>query len=49
VARTFQKLKGRIIMVNPQDQVKSLFLEMNLTKIIPMYKTDEDFSQFSEL
>jgi anti-anti-sigma factor len=49
VAKTFQKLKGRIILVNPQDQVKSLFVEMNLTKMIPMYKTDEDFSRFSEL
>jgi anti-sigma B factor antagonist len=49
VARTFQKLKGRIILVNPQGQVKSLFLEMNLAKMIPMYKTDEEFSQFSEL
>lgn len=49
VARTFQKLKGRIILVNPQGQVKSLFVEMNLGKIIPMYQTDEEFSQFSEL
>jgi anti-anti-sigma factor len=49
VARTFQKLKGRIILVNPQDQVKDLFFEMNLGKMIPMYKTDEEFSQFSEL
>lgn len=49
VARTFQKLKGRIILVNPQDQVKALFLEMNMGKMIPMYKTDEQFSQFSEL
>jgi anti-anti-sigma factor len=49
VARTFQRVKGRIILVNPQDQVKSLFYEMNLEKMIPMYKTDEEFSQFSEL
>jgi anti-anti-sigma factor len=49
LAKTFQKFKARIILVNPQDQVKSLFVEMNLTKMIPMYKTDEDFSRFSEL
>ena len=49
VAKTFQKLKGRVILVNPQGQVKSLFLEMNLAKMIPMYKTDEEFSQFSAL
>lgn len=49
VARTFQKLKGRVILVNPQGQVKSLFLEMNLAKMIPMYQTDDEFSQFSAL
>ena len=49
VAKTFQKLKGRVILVNPQEQVKSIFVEMNLGKIIPMYKTDESYSQFSEI
>ena len=49
VAKTFQKLKGRVILVNPQEQVKSIFLEMNFGKIIPMYKTDESYSQFSEI
>jgi anti-anti-sigma factor len=49
VAKTFQKVKGRVILVNPQEQVKSIFLEMNLGKMIPMYKTDETYSQFSEL
>ena len=49
VARTFQKLKGRVILVNPQEQVKSIFVEMNFEKIIPMYKTDENYSQFSEI
>jgi anti-sigma B factor antagonist len=49
VAKTFQKVKGRVILVNPQEQVKSIFLEMNLKKMIPMYKTDETYSQFSEL
>lgn len=49
LARTFQKLKGRIIVVNPQDQVKTLLSEMNVAKMIPMYATDEQFSAFSEL
>jgi anti-anti-sigma factor len=49
VAKTFQKLKGRVILVNPQEQVKSIFLEMNFGKIIPMYKTDESYSQFSKI
>ena len=49
VAKSFQKLKGRVILVNPQEQVQSLFLEMNLGKMIPMYKTDDSYSQFAEL
>lgn len=49
VARNFQKLKGRVILVNPQEQVKSIFVKMNFGKIIPMYKTDESYSQFSEI
>ena len=49
VAKTFQKLKGRVILVNPQEEVKSIFVEMNFGKIIPMYKTDESYSQFSEI
>jgi anti-anti-sigma factor len=49
VARNFQKLQGRVILVNPQEQVKSIFVGMNLGKMIPMYKTDKDYTQFSEL
>ncbi|UCH90581.1 MAG: STAS domain-containing protein [Nitrospirota bacterium] len=49
VGKIFQKLKGRVILVNPQEPVKSLFLKMNVGEIIPMYKTDENYSQFSEI
>ncbi len=49
VAKAFQKLKGRVILVNPQEQVKAIFLGMNFGKIIPMFKTDESYSKFSEL
>ena len=49
VAKTFQKMKEQVILVNPQEQVQSIFLEMNFRKIIPMYKTDESYSQFSEI
>ncbi|HNP61057.1 MAG TPA: STAS domain-containing protein [Nitrospirales bacterium] len=49
LARTFLKLKGRIIIVNPQDQVKTLLCEMHMEKMIPMYATDDQFSTFSEL
>ncbi|HBP87499.1 MAG: STAS domain-containing protein [Nitrospira sp.] len=49
LARTFLKLKGRMIIVNPQDQVRTLLCEMNMGKMIPMYTTDEQFSTFSEI
>ncbi|MBA3965188.1 MAG: STAS domain-containing protein [Nitrospirales bacterium] len=49
LARTFLKLKGRMIIVNPQDQVKTLLCEMHMGKMIPMYTTDDQFSSFSEL
>jgi anti-sigma B factor antagonist len=49
LARTFLKLKGRMIIVNPQDHVKSLLCEMQMGKMVPMYATDADFSTFSEL
>ena len=49
LAKTFLKLKGRMIIVNPQDQVKTLLSEMHMEKIIPMYATDSQFSTFSEL
>lgn len=49
VAQMFQKLKGRVIMVNPQDQVQAVLKEINLDKLIPMYKADAEFSQFLEI
>ena len=49
VAKHFQKLKSRIIVVNPQNQVKTLLLEMKLGRLVPLYHTDETFSQFSQL
>ncbi len=49
VAKSFQKLKGRLIVVNPQEQIHSQFLQMKLGKMIPMYKTDDSYSQFAEL
>jgi anti-anti-sigma factor len=49
LAKTFQKLKGRMIIVNPQDQVQALLSMMNVAKIVPLYRTDEQFSSFSAL
>lgn len=49
LAKRFLKLKGRMIIVNPQDPVKTLLSEMHMEKHIPMYTTDSEFSTFSEL
>ena len=49
LAKKFLKLKGRMIIVNPQDPVKTLLSEMHMEKIIPMYTTDPEFSTFSVL
>ena len=49
VAKNFQKLRSRIILVNPQNQVKTLLLDTKLGRLVPMYHTDAAFSQFSQL
>jgi len=49
VAKNFQKLRSRIILVNPQNHVKTLLLETKLGRLVPMYHTDAAFSQFSQL
>ena len=49
VAKTFKEQNGQVLLVNPQEQVKSIFVKMDFGKIIPMYKTDESYSRFSEI
>ena len=48
-AKTFQGVKGKLIIVNPQDTVKKILDQMNFSKILPLFSTDDEFSQFSQL
>lgn len=48
-AHTFQGIKGKLILVNPQDPVKSILNRMNFSELLPMFSTDDEFSKFSEL
>lgn len=48
-AKTFQGSKGKVILVNPQDTVKKVLAQMNLSQLLPVFATDENFSSFSEM
>jgi len=47
--KTFQEIKGNLIIVNPQEGVKSILQNANFSKLIPMFQTSEDYTTFSEL
>ncbi len=47
--KTFQEIKGSVIVVNPQDTVKSILQNVNFSKLLPMFETNEDYTTFSEL
>ncbi len=47
--KAFQEVKGSVIVVNPQDTVKSILQNVNFSKLIPMFQTNEDYTTFSEL
>lgn len=47
--KAFQAIKGSVIIVNPQDGVKSILQNVNFSKLIQMFETNEDYTTFSEL
>lgn len=47
-AKTFQGIKGKVILVNPQDNVKTALHSMNLSTLLPIFETDNEFSKFSQ-
>jgi len=47
--KAFQELKGSVIIVNPQDTVKSILQNVNFSKLLPMFETNEDYTTFSAL
>ncbi len=47
-AKTFQNIKGKVILVNPQESVKKALDAMNLSSLLPILITDNEYSQFSQ-
>ncbi|MGB0910765.1 MAG: STAS domain-containing protein [Nitrospirales bacterium] len=47
-AKTFQGVKGKVILVNPQDIVKTALHTMNLSAILPIFETDTEYSTFTQ-
>ncbi|MDT7041508.1 STAS domain-containing protein [Candidatus Nitronereus thalassa] len=49
MVKAFQDFKGNVIVVNPQDTVRNILENVNFSKLIPMFQTNEDYSTFSAL
>ncbi len=49
VVKVFQEFKGTLIVVNPQDVVKSALQNVNFSKLISMFETNQDYTTFSAL
>lgn len=47
--KAFQALKGSVIIVNPQDTVKNILQNVNFSKLLPMFETNDDYTTFSEI
>ncbi len=47
--KVFQEFKGSLIVVNPQDVVKSALQNVNFSKLISMFETNQDYTTFSAL
>lgn len=47
--KVFQSMKGSIIVVNPQDVVKTVLENVNFAKLLSMFETNEDYTTFSKL
>ncbi|MCH7615998.1 MAG: STAS domain-containing protein [Nitrospinae bacterium] len=47
--KVFQGMKGSVIVVNPQDAVKSTLQTVNFSKYLSMFQTNEDYTTFSAL
>ncbi|MEZ4305718.1 MAG: STAS domain-containing protein [Nitrospirales bacterium] len=47
--KTFQSIKGKIILANPQGTVKAALEAMNLSALLPIFMTDQEYETFSQL
>ncbi|GJL63611.1 MAG: anti-sigma factor antagonist [Nitrospirales bacterium] len=48
-AKTFKQMKGKVVLVNPQETVKQILEQMNIIQLIPIFTADETYSSFSTL
>ena len=47
--KKFQQIKGTLILVNPQAMVKGILLNANFSTLLPLFNTNEDYTEFSAL
>jgi anti-anti-sigma factor len=47
--KVFQTMKGSVIVVNPQDAVKTALENVNFAQFLSMFETNEDYTTFSKL
>jgi len=47
--KVFQNMKGNLIVVNPQDTVKTALENVDFSKFLSMFQTNEDYTTFSQL
>ncbi len=47
-AKMFKGIKGKVILVNPQDIVKIALNAMNLSSILPIFDTDPEYATFTQ-
>ncbi len=47
-AKTFRTIKGKVILVNPQDIVKTALSAMNLSATLPIFEADSEYTTFTQ-
>jgi len=47
--KAFQEFKGGLIVVNPQDAVKSILQNVDFFFFFPLFQANEDYTTFSPL
>lgn len=45
----FKEIKGNLILVNPQDMVRGILQSANFAALVPMFITNDDYSEFSPI
>jgi len=48
-AKIFKQMKGKVLLVNPQETVQHILEQTNIVQLIPIFSADEAYSTFSTL